>query len=200
MPTSTMNRREFLKRMGVLGGGIIIYFNAFDRLAWARKLRTGFLGAGIPTDFNAFLRIGADNRIVLYTGKIEMGQGAMTSIPQLLAEELYVNYDSVDIVMGDTDLCPWDAGTFGSLSIRYFGIFLREAAGEARGVLMELAADRLKSPIKRLVTQNGYVHDSSKPGRRVSYGELTKGNIIEKHLTDVPPLKPVSKYETIDLL
>ena len=112
MPTSSMNRREFLKRMGVLGGGIIIYFNAFDRLAWARKLRTGFLGAGIPTDFNAFLRIGADNRIVLYTGKIEMGQGAMTSIPQLLAEELYVNYDSVDIVMGDTDLCPWDAGTY----------------------------------------------------------------------------------------
>ncbi len=197
MLSSSMNRREFLKRMGVLGGGIIIYFNTFDRLAWARMLRTGFLGAGIPTDFNAFLRIGADNRIVLYTGKIEMGQGAMTSIPQLLAEELHVNYDSVDIVMGDTDLCPWDAGTFGSLSIRYFGIFLREAAGEARGVLMELAADHLKSPIGRLVTQNGYVYDQSKPGRRVSYGELTKGNVIEKHLKDVPPLKPSSEYVTM---
>ncbi len=192
-----MNRREFLKRLGVLGGGIIIGFNTLDRHAWARMPRTGFLGAGIPTDFNAFLRIGADNRVVLYTGKIEMGQGAMTSIPQLLAEELHVNYDSVDIVMGDTDLCPWDAGTFGSLSIRYFGIFLREAAGEARGVLMQLAADHLKSPIGRLATRNGYVYDPSKPDRRVSYGELTKGNIIEKHLKDVPPLKPSSEYETM---
>ena len=67
MPTSSMNRREFLKRMGILGGGIVIYFNAFDRHAWARMPRTGFLGAKIPTDFNAFLRIGVDNRVVLYT-------------------------------------------------------------------------------------------------------------------------------------
>jgi len=197
MPASSMNRREFLKRLGVLGGGIIIGFKTLDRHAWARMPRTGFLGARIPTDFNAFLRIGTDNRIVLYAGKIEMGQGAMTSIPQLLAEELDVNYDSVDIVMGDTDLCPWDAGTFGSLSIRHFGIFLREAASEARGVLLELAADHLSSPVGRLVTQNGYVNDPSKPGRRVSYGELTRGNIIEKHLKDVPPLKPSSKYETM---
>ncbi|UCG07924.1 MAG: xanthine dehydrogenase family protein molybdopterin-binding subunit [Desulfobacterales bacterium] len=197
MPSSTMNRREFLKRLGVLGGGIIIGFNTFDRHTWARMPRSGFLGAAIPTDFNAFLRIGTDNRVVLYTGKIEMGQGAMTSIPQLLAEELYVNYDAVDIVMGDTDLCPWDAGTFGSLSIRYFGIFLREAAGEARGVLMQLAADHLKAPLGRLATRDGYVYDPSKPDRRVSYGELTKGHIIEKHLNDVPPLKPSSEYETM---
>jgi len=197
MPSSSMNRRKFLKHLGVLGGGIIIGFNTLDRNAWARMPRSGFLGAGIPTDFNAFLRIGADNRVVLYTGKIEMGQGAMTSIPQLLAEELDVNYDAVDIVMGDTDLCPWDAGTFGSLSIRYFGIFLREAAVEARGLLMQLAADHLKTSIGLLVTRNGYVYDPSKPGRQVSYGELTQGNIIEKHLKDLPPFKPSSKYETM---
>jgi nicotinate dehydrogenase subunit B len=192
-----MNRRQFLKRLGVLGGGVIVGFNFFDRRTWARMARSGFLGAGIPTDFNAFLRIGADNRVVLYTGKIEMGQGAMTSLPQLLAEELYVNYEAVDIVMGDTDLCPWDAGTFGSLSTRYFGIVLREAAAEAREVLMQLAADHLKSPVDRLVTQNGYVYDPSKPDRRLSYGELTRGKIIEKHLNDVPPLKPSSAFETI---
>jgi isoquinoline 1-oxidoreductase len=189
-----MNRRQFLKRLGILGGGVIVYFNSFDRLAWARMQRAGFLGAQVSTDFNAFLRIGVDNRVVLYTGKIEMGQGAMTSIPQLLAEELDVNYDSVDIVMGDTDLCPWDAGTFGSLSIRYFGIFLREAASEARGVLLELAADHLGAPIGRLVTRDGYAYDPSKSDHRVSYGKLTQGHIIEKHLKEVPPLKPSSEY------
>ncbi|MGD1967928.1 MAG: molybdopterin-dependent oxidoreductase [Desulfobacterales bacterium] len=197
MMSSNMNRRQFLKRLGVLGGGVIIGFNTFDSRLWARKPRAGFLGAGIPTDFNAFLRIGVDNRVVLYTGKIEMGQGAMTSLPQLLAEELYVNVDAVDIIMGDTDLCPWDAGTFGSLSIRYFGAFLREAAVEARGVLLELAAERLKTPIGRLATENGYVFDSSKSTLRVSYGKLTQGQIIEKHLDDLPPLKPPSAFETM---
>ncbi len=193
--SSKMSRREFLKRLGVLGGGVIIGFNTFDSRLWARKPRAGFLGAGIPTDFNAFLRIGANNRIALYTGKIEMGQGVMTSIPQLLAEELYVNIEAVDIIMGDTDLCPWDAGTFGSLSIRHFGVFLREAAVEARGVLLELAADRLNAPIGRLATENGFIFDSSSPTLRVSYGELTQGNIIEKYLDDLPPLKPLSAFE-----
>ena len=94
-------------------------------------------------------------------------------------------------------LCPWDAGTFGSLSIRHFGVFLREAAAEARGVLMQLASDHLKSPTDRLFTRDGYIYDPSKPDRRMSYGELTKGNIIEKHLKDLPPLKPSSEFETM---
>jgi isoquinoline 1-oxidoreductase len=62
---------------------------------------------------------------------------------------------------------------------------------------MQLAADQLKSPVDRLATRNGYVYDPSNPGRRIRYGELTKGNIIEKHLKDVPPLKPSSEFETM---
>ena len=64
-------------------------------------------------DFNAFLRIGEDGRVTCYTGKVEMGQGPITSLPQMLAEELDVALDDVEIVMGDTDLCPaaWEART-----------------------------------------------------------------------------------------
>jgi isoquinoline 1-oxidoreductase len=189
-----LNRRQFLKRLGVLGGGIIIYFTVGDSLTWAQRRRTGFLGARIPTDFNAFLRIGADNKVTCLTGKTEMGQGPITSLAQMLAEELDVSYDSVDIIMGDTDLCPWDAGTFGSLSTRYFGVFLREAACEAKGVLKELAADYLMCPIGRLRTKDGIVFDKTKPHNRVAYGRLTKGKIIEKHLKKLPPLKPSSKF------
>jgi len=64
--------------------------------------------------------------------KIEMGQGVVTSLAQMLAEELNVSLDSVDMVMGDTDLCPWDMGTFGSMTTRFFGPPLRAAAAEAR--------------------------------------------------------------------
>lgn len=190
----SVNRRQFLKRLGVLGGGIIIYFSVGDGFSWARTRRQGFLGANIPTDFNAFLRIGADGRVTCLTGKIEMGQGPVTSLPQMLAEELDVSYDLVDIIMGDTDLCPWDAGTFGSLSTRYFGVFLREAASEAKAVLKELASDYLLCPISRLQTKDGAIFDKTLPHNRVTYGQLTRGKIIEKHLKKPPPLKPFSEF------
>ena len=77
-----------------------------------------------------------------FTGKIEMGQGVVTSLAQMLADELEVSLDSVDMTMGDTDLCPWDMGTFGSMTTRFFGPPLRAAAAEAREVLLELAAEK----------------------------------------------------------
>ena len=70
---------------------------------------------GYPADFNAYLRIGPDGRVTGFSGKVELGQGSTTALAQLLAEELDVPYDSVDMVLGDTGRCPWDMGTFGSL-------------------------------------------------------------------------------------
>src|SRR5512137_2271341 len=141
------SRREFLKR---LGGGVFI-FVALGNLAEAQEGGRPRGGRpGLPTDFNAFLRIGEDGRVTCYTGKIEMGQGPITSLPQMLAEELEAPLDSVDIVMGDTDLCPWDMGTFGSQTTRNFGPALRAAAAEAKAVLLELAADALKLPKDQL--------------------------------------------------
>ena len=82
----SVTRRDFLKRMGLLGGGIIVYFQVGDPAAWAQRRRSGFSGANVPDDFNAFLRIVADGRVTCLTGKIEMGQGVVTSLPQMLAE------------------------------------------------------------------------------------------------------------------
>jgi len=193
-PLATLSRREFIKRMGLLGGGLIVYCTVGDIPAQARAPREGFLGGNVPTDFNAFLQISADNRVTCFVGKIEMGQGPITSFAQMMAEELDVAYESVDMVMGDTDRCPWDAGTWGSFSTRYYGIFVKEAASEAKGVLKELAAERLLCPPSRLVTENGLIFDSNRPMSRVTYGELTAGKIIERHLKNLPPLKPVSEY------
>ncbi len=188
--TLPISRRQFLKRMGVLGGGIIVYFTVGDPLAWARLKRR----ENVPTDFNAFLRIGADSRVTCLSGKIEMGQGAMTALPQMLAEELDVSYDAVDIIMGDTDLCAWDRATVGSRSIREFGPLLREAAAEAKGVLKELAAEYLMCPIERLQTKNGVVFDKTLPVNRVTYGHLTRGKIIERYLKEIPAFKPHSVF------
>jgi len=80
--------------MGLLGGGLIVYFTVGDTAAKARAPRVGFLAGKVPTDFNAFLRIGSDNRVTCFVGKIEMGQGAITSFAQMMAEELSVPYES----------------------------------------------------------------------------------------------------------
>ena len=101
-----------------MGGGIIIFFSTGDLTAQERR-PPGY--QDLPADFNAFLRIGADDRVTCFTGKIEMGQGIVTSLAQMLADELDVPLDAVDMVMGDTDLCPWDMGTFGSRTTRFFG-------------------------------------------------------------------------------
>ena len=96
--TTQMDRREFLR---LTGGGIFILFTVGDSLAFQQE-RQGRL----PSDFNAFLRIGEDGRVSCLTGKIEMGQGVVTSLGQMLADELDVALESIDMVMGDTDICP----------------------------------------------------------------------------------------------
>lgn len=185
----SIDRREFLK---VLGGGIIIcfapLFAGYEPDAFAAA------GPGLPKDFNAFLIIAEDGRVSCFTGKVEMGQGVVVSLAQMLAEELDVPLDSVNMVMGDTDLCPWDAGTYGSMSVKYFGPPLRAAAAEARVVLLQLAGERLGVDPDRLQTKAGMVFDKQAPDKKISYGDLTKGKRIERHLADKPPLKAISDF------
>jgi isoquinoline 1-oxidoreductase len=187
------SRREFIK---LLGGGIVIVVLGDFGVAQDASRERGARGS-LPSDFNAFLRIGEDGRVTCFTGKIEMGQGTMTSLPQMLAEELEVPLDSVDIVMGDTALCPWDGGTFGSLSTRGFGPALRAAAAEAKGVLLELAAESLKVPQAQLLAKDGMIIVRQNKERRIAYGQLTKGQEIERHLTAKPVLKDPSEFKVI---
>ncbi len=175
VPAFPLNRREFLK---LVGGGILVFSTV--RCSWAQEGGRG-RGRALPEDFNAFLRIGEDGKVTGYTGKIEMGQGVITSLAQMLADELDVPYDSVHMVMGDTALCPWDRGTFGSMTTRFFGPPFRAAAAEAKAVLVELASEKLGVPKERLKTRDGAVYVAG-GNRKVSYGELTKGKKIMRHV------------------
>jgi nicotinate dehydrogenase subunit B len=191
-PEMDLSRRGFL---GLAGSGLFVFFRVEPLEAFQEPARLPSRQAG-AVDFNAYLRIGADGRVGCMVGKVELGQGSMTSLAQLLAEELDVTLDSVDMVMGDTDLCPWDMGTFGSLSIRMFGPTLRAAGAEARAVLLQMAAERLEVPAGRLQVQAGVVSDPSSPAKCVTYAELVQGKRIERHLEKVP-VKPVSAFTVV---
>jgi nicotinate dehydrogenase subunit B len=186
-----LKRREFLKLMG---GGIVILFAVGDPLSLEAQRRSR---PPLPDDPNAFLRIGEDGRVSCFTGKIEMGQGVITSLAQMLADELDVALDSVDMVMGDTDLCPWDMGTFGSMTTRFFGPPLRDAAAEAKALLKELAAEHLKVEKDHLITKDGIVHAKDDEQKKVSYAELVQGKKIARRLKQKAVLETPAEFTVV---
>jgi nicotinate dehydrogenase subunit B len=190
----SQSRRDFLKQCG---GGIFIFFLLEDLSSAQEAGRPRGGRPQLPADFNAFLRIGEDGRVTCFTGKIEMGQGIITSLAQMLAEELEAPLEVVDMIMGDTDLCPWDMGTFGSMTTRFFGPPLRAAAAEAKAILLELASETLKVPVNQLVARNGVISDRQNTQSRVTYGQLAHGKKIARHLKDKPRLEDVSQFNVV---
>jgi nicotinate dehydrogenase subunit B len=99
------------------------------------------------------------------------------------------------VVLSDTDLCPYDMGTFGSMNVPVLGPALRAAGAEARAVLLQMAAERLGAPADSLRVKNGMVTNAAS-GKQVTYAQLVEGKRIERHLEKVPP-KPVKSYSVV---
>jgi isoquinoline 1-oxidoreductase len=184
-----MKRRSFVKLMG---GGIFIFFQPWDIFNLSDLAVPQ--GRSLPKDYNAFLQIAEDGTVSCFTGKIEMGQGAITSLAQIMADELNVPLEKVKMVMGDTDLCPYDAGTWGSQTTQTFGPAMRAAAAEARSVLTDLAATKLGVPAAQLEVRDGLIVDTKNPKNSVSYASLTKGKKIERFLDVKPPAEEYTKF------
>lgn len=184
-----MKRRSFIK---ILGGGIFIFFQpwgALDLLAIpAEQARS------LTKDYNAFLHIAEDGTISCFTGKIEMGQGVITSLAQMMADELNVPFEKVKMVMGDTDLCPYDAGTWGSQTTQTFGPAMRAATAEARAVLVDMASSQLGVPASQLEVRDGVVVDTKNAKNSVSYAQLAKGKKLEKYLDVKPAVEDYTKF------
>jgi nicotinate dehydrogenase subunit B len=181
-----IDRREFIR---VVGGGVVVLVSVGPSTLLAQDRRHVY-----PEDLNAYLRIAEDGRVTVFTGKIEMGQGVMTSQAQMVAEELRVALDAVEMVMGDTDRCPWDMGTFGSLTTRMFGPYLRAAAAEARTVMLRLGAEKLGVPRGKVVVADGVVSVAGEPTRKVTYGELARGRRILRTVNDKAVLREPSEH------
>ena len=180
-----MKRRAFIQASGLTG--LFLFFRGSAQAAPLMGPRP----ADYPADFNAYLHIGADGRVGCFVGKVELGQGIMTSLAMLVAEELEVGPDQVDMLMGDTDLCPWELPTGGSLTTWQLAPALRGAAAEARAVLLGMAAERLKAPAADLEMKGGAVSVKGDPGRTVTFGQMVQGRRMERHLKGARP-KPLS--------
>jgi len=193
MPRSSalppVDRREFLKG---LGAGLLVVLT--PAAAWTQESGHGFRGHELPKDISAWIAIDADGRVKVFTGKVEVGQNIRTSLAQQVAEELRVPFDSVAMVMGDTDLVPWDMGTFGSRTTPTMGPQLRTMAAAARQMLLEKAAANWNVPASSLQVADGKVSDPAHR-RSIQYGELTRGRKLVKILSGDQPLTPAADWK-----
>jgi isoquinoline 1-oxidoreductase len=199
------DRRDFIK---YFGGGIVILFST-NPFASAQqgpppggpgRPQGGFGGFGMggpAPDMNAYLKIGEDGKITCFSGKIEQGQANTTALAQMAAEELGVSMDAITMIMGDTDLCPWDMGTFGSMSVRIYGAALRSAAAEARAILIEMASEQLKTPKNQLTVENGVIFVTADRKNQVTFAQLAKGQKIARKLEKKPAVKRASEFTII---
>lgn len=177
------DRRDFIK---AFGAGIV-FIVPFTR-AVAQQRGQGESGRGngndrVPNDIGAWIHIDEDGGLTVFTGKVEMGQNIRTSLAQAVAEELHVPIATIHLVMGDTDLTPFDRGTFGSLSTPTMAPQLRKAAAAAREALIELAAEQLSvEPASVKIVDARFVnHDKSKS---LSLAEVAKGRKLVKVIPD----------------
>jgi len=140
-----------------------------------------------PPGGGAWVHVAPSGLVTAFTGKVDIGQDNQTAFRLLVAEELAARPGDVRVVQGDTDLCPFDIGTFGSRSMPDGGEPLRRAAAGAREVLLTLAAQRWGSEAAGLIADAGAVLGG--PGRtRLAYGELVAGLHELEVLSAEPPL------------
>jgi nicotinate dehydrogenase subunit B len=188
-----VSRRTFLKATGVL----IVGFSLADRLSLGGAPAV-HAQQGVPAQqLDSWLAIADDGTVTLFTGKVELGTGVETALAQIAAEELDVTMDQMRVVQGDTARTVDQGPTVGSQSVPLGGRQIRQAAAEARQVLLGLAAERLGAPVERLVVRAGIVSVADDPARSVSYADLVGGRRLEVEASGTAVPKRPEEYTIV---
>ena len=168
----SLSRREFLKSAGALIVSASVPSFAGEALAQAAASGKPAL---VPGELDSWIAILPDGSVKAFFGKMDMGQSLDVAIAQIVAEELDVGVERVDVLMGDTANSCNQGGASGSFGVSHGARPLRNAAAEARRILVEGAAKRLGVPAERLTVAGGVISSIDDPAKKVSYGELIGG-------------------------
>jgi len=174
---SSLSRRNFLKG----SAGLVVAFTIVDpRMAFAAAGGDGVsVASPASSKLSAWLAINPDNTATLFTGKVETGTGVETALAQIAAEELEFPVDRLEVVMGTTSKTVDQGPTYGSMSVRYAGPQIRNAAAAARQALLDMAAEHFKLPAQQLVAREGTVSVIGAPANTISFGELVAGKQLD---------------------
>ena len=186
--TTELTRRDFL---AALGGGIVVLC-AVEAADAQESGRRAHRGDALPQEVSAWLHVGEDGAVTVYTGKTEVGQNIRTSLSQAVAEELHAPVASIRMLMADTDLTPYDMGTFGSRTTPTMAPQLRKAAAAAREALIDLAATEWKVDRRAVQVADGKVASAR---HAAGFGELTHGRQLVQSIAAHVALMPAAEWK-----
>jgi nicotinate dehydrogenase subunit B len=202
-PAVTPANAVFSRRSFLIGAGaLVVAFNSRGSLQTAAAQEfdgRGVPGAPNPKQLDSWIAITADGKVTAYTGKEELGQGISTAQIQLVAEELCVPFNRVNLIYCDTAITPDQGITSGSQShpTNFNHRNLAQAAATAREALIELASMRLSVSADQLAAANGVIAAKSDPSKNVTYGELVGGKKFEIELDPNAKRKPASEWTVL---
>ncbi|MVT64892.1 molybdopterin-dependent oxidoreductase [Bradyrhizobium pachyrhizi] len=172
-----LNRRDFLQG----SGGLIVTFSLFSptRAEAVQGVPTGSIRPPPADRLYAWLAVHPDNRVTLFTGKVETGTGVQTALAQIAAEELDFAVDRLEVVMGTTSETVDQGPTYGSMTVRYAGPQIRQAAAAGRQALINLASAHFKVSVNELDTKDGVITVVGAADRTITYGKLVDGKRLD---------------------
>ncbi len=191
---NTFTRREFLKTSGA--GVLMVSFSlgSLANASTSQGLRDPKVVKREVLD--SWLSIDQSGKITIFSGKVDLGTGVKTALAQIAADELYVPFNAIEMVMGDTATTPDQWITGGALSISQGGTELRQAAANARQALLDRASQKLQIPASELLVRDGMIFPISNPAQKLSYGSLI-GDGFKLEVNPKVVLKNPNDYRVI---
>ena len=188
-----MSRRTLLKG----SAAIIVSFSMLGKLGAQQEPGRVKLPGSLDDEplLDAWIRIDAQGKVTIFTGKAELGQGVKTSLVQVAAEELMIAPQTIQLVTADTQRTPDEGLTSGSHSMQDSGTALMNAAAQVREILLSTAAAKWSVAADGLTAANGFV--VSKDGKRIGYGELVTDKLLHTQATARSKLTSPGKYRVI---
>ena len=187
----TNSRRQFLFK----STGLFIGFT------FGRELIADNAAPDLPIDLknnlniNSWLYVDPAGKVDVYSGKVEFGQGIATALRQIVADEMEVNIERVNILPCVTGVSPDEGVTSGSQSVEYGGLALRYACAQARGTLFEKASKSLNVPMEDLVVKDGAI--TAKNGESTSYWKLSSAELLQQKADGRYKPKGVHQFQYI---
>jgi nicotinate dehydrogenase subunit B len=196
-----LSRRNFLQSAGML----VVSFSPLIPAASAQTAAPQAAGPYPDPNFrqlDSWIVIHEDNTATFYVGKTDCGQGTGTSFRQMMSDELDIAYNKTNLIMGSTDVTVDQGGSGGSDAIQTDGWPMRRVAAEARRVLLEMASQRLGTPVNQLDVRDAVITVKADPSKKITYGDLIGGKRFNVALTgnNVDATTGVAKVKAIQEL